>query len=73
MNFSYNEKTNLVYIDIYKEKDICAKCPAKLREKCPLLMAIIDNIVYPSSQSMELTSCILYESLLDELKEDVNE
>ena len=63
MEFHYDEQTNLTRISIIKEKDICAECPEDLRESCPLLMAIIDNIVYPAYGSLEIASCILLDKV----------
>lgn len=71
MDFSYDEKDGKTRIIIYKEKDICAKCPEEIRHYCPLLMSIIDNLVYPSTQSMEIASCTFYDQIPKEFKEGV--
>lgn len=71
MEFEYDEKVGATRVTIFKEKDICAKCPEGVRENCPLLVSLICNIVYPSSQSMELTSCTFYENIPEHFKKGV--
>lgn len=68
MEFNYDEKVGATQITIFKDSDICAKCPTEIREYCPLLMAIIDNIVYPSCSSIEIASCVLYEQIPEDLR-----
>lgn len=68
MEFNYDEKAKATKLTIYKEQDVCAKCPTEIREVCPLLMALIDNIVYPSCNSIEIVSCPLYDTIPEDLK-----
>lgn len=68
MEFIYNEKDKLTHLTIYKEKDVCARCPIEVRENCPLLLGMMYHVVYPSAQSMEIENCALYESLPEEYK-----
>lgn len=69
MDFQYDETTKLTNLTIYKEQDICAKCPIEVRENCPLLLGIINNVVYPSAQSIEIEACSLYDSIPKDYKE----
>lgn len=68
MEFNYDEKVKATRITISKEGDICAKCPEEIREYCPLLMALIDNIVYPCASTLEIVSCPLYKSIPEDLR-----
>lgn len=70
MEFNYDETKGLTQVTIVKDKDICAKCDIEIRENCPLLMAFIENIVYPCCQTLEIASCPLYDAVQDLITED---
>lgn len=63
MEFNYDEAVGLTEVIISKEKDVCAKCPPKIRGICPLLMGIIQNFVYPCANSIEMSSCCMFDEL----------
>lgn len=79
MDFKYDEEADKVHITAYREFDICAKCFPQIRKRCPLLNCISCNYVYPCAESLEMTSCNLYDflqkvkSLKDKKDEDTEE
>lgn len=57
MIFNYNEKTDITNLEL-DEEDVCNEC--NFYNHCPLIGAIMSNIVYPSAMHLIFGDCHFY-------------
>lgn len=57
MEFEYNTESKEVEI-FFNTDDICIKCSQQ--QKCPLLKAISNNVVYPFCDALDIVDCVAF-------------
>ncbi len=57
MEFEYSVESKKVDV-FFNPDDICIKC--YLQQKCPLLKAISNNVVYPSCSILDIVDCAAF-------------